>query len=863
MRQNDPHEGETRLRRLASLLDLTHDAIFVRDLDDVIVYWNRAAAEYYGWSSAEAVGHVSHALLKTVFPQPLDEITATLERTDRWEGELVHTTRDGSRVVVASRWSLRRDEQGRPAGVLATNNDITERKRAEAELRRGHAYMAEAQRLSHAGSYAWRPSDNSLTWSDETYRIYGLDRATRPTVEYVSERVHPEDRATLGQVIDDARLKSKDFDFEHRLLMPDGSVRHLYAVAKAVTDETGQVEFVGVVVDVTKEKEAEEERRANLRFLESMDRINRAIQGTNDIERMMSDALGATLSIFDCDRVALVYPCDPDAASARVVMARTRPAFPVTYSGRPGGIPVFEAYVRIFRALRATAGPHRLDARTDPPLTEEVRTLTGAQSLLGMAIHPKVDAPYMLALVQCSYERVWTEREVRLFQEIGRRLADGLTTQLLLGGVRESARRYQNIFQTAAVSILEQDCSRIRTAMDDLRAGGVQDFRRYFADHPAVVEQSIHMIRLVDVNDATLALFGAQSKEELMQSPGKVIVPETMPLLAEWVLAIAERRTSFAAEARLQTLHGDQLDVLLTIAFPPEPTTLESVLVSIMDVTARRRAEEALRRARADFAHVSTLTTMGELAASIAHELRQPLSAIAMNGSAALRWLNREHPDLDEARDAAARTVREAQRADGVIRGLRALVGYSALQRGTLDLNDAMQEVLELVRSELRNKDIAVHLDLAHDLPAAYGDRVQLQQVALNLILNGVEAMVGVTDRARVLVLRTERAEPGGVAVVVEDTGAGFEPAIAERIFDPFFTTKPSGLGIGLSLCRSIVDAHGGRISAWPRVPNGTAFRFVVPTVANDGTPGGDRRPASVAVGSAHEGPASEELAPA
>jgi C4-dicarboxylate-specific signal transduction histidine kinase len=205
-----------------------------------------------------------------------------------------------------------------------------------------------------------------------------------------------------------------------------------------------------------------------------------------------------------------------------------------------------------------------------------------------------------------------------------------------------------------------------------------------------------------------------------------------------------------------------------------------------------------------------------------------------MNGSAALRWLDRERPDLGEARDAATRVVREAQRADSVIRGLRALVGNSGPQRDSLDLNDAMQEVLELARGELRRHGAAVQVDLAYGLPAAFGDRVQLQQVALNLILNGAEAMATVADRPKVLTVRTEGADPSGVAVVVEDAGPGLDPAIAGRIFEPFFTTKPNGLGMGLSICRSIVDAHGGKLSASPRSPYGTSFRFVVPTA--DGT---------------------------
>lgn len=255
----------------------------------------------------------------------------------------------------------------------------------------------------------------------------------------------------------------------------------------------------------------------------------------------------------------------------------------------------------------------------------------------------------------------------------------------------------------------------------------------------------------------------------------------------------------------------------------------DGVLETNTDISERKHAEEALQRAQRELSRVSALTTMGELAASIAHELRQPLAAIAMNGSAALRWLNRENPDLDEARDAAARTVQEAQRADEVIRGLRALLGNRALRRQAMQINDAIYEVLELVRGELRRQDIVVRTELATAPLPVFGDRVQLQQILLNLILNGIEAMSAVPRQSRELVIRTESAGPEGVAVTVEDTGAGLEPATADRIFDAFFTTKSDGLGMGLSICRSIVEAHGGRLSASPRAPQGASFRFTVP----------------------------------
>jgi PAS domain S-box-containing protein len=253
----------------------------------------------------------------------------------------------------------------------------------------------------------------------------------------------------------------------------------------------------------------------------------------------------------------------------------------------------------------------------------------------------------------------------------------------------------------------------------------------------------------------------------------------------------------------------------------------------MVDITERKGAEEALRIAQAELARAARLTTMGELAASIAHEINQPLAAIVMNGSAALRWLSQDAPDLDEARGALERVVNDGKRAGDVIHGLRSLAGKSGPQLTTLDIDDVIQEVLALAHGEVEQHGVVLHTDLSTGDRPVLGDRVQLQQVLLNLILNGIDAMKAVTDRPRELAVSSALAEPGSILVSVEDTGTGLDPAVSLRIFEPFVTTKSDGLGMGLSICRSIIDAHGGRLWVSPRVPHGTALRFTVPTGAD------------------------------
>jgi PAS domain S-box-containing protein len=247
------------------------------------------------------------------------------------------------------------------------------------------------------------------------------------------------------------------------------------------------------------------------------------------------------------------------------------------------------------------------------------------------------------------------------------------------------------------------------------------------------------------------------------------------------------------------------------------------------DITERKRAEEALRDARADLERMARLTTMGELTASIAHEINQPLAAIVTQSEAASRFLDRDEPDLDEVQDALSAIRQDGMRAGEVIRGLRALARKSGPQLTKLDIDDVISEVLALARGELRRHDVVLHTELAADDRPVMGDRVQLQQVLLNLIMNGVEAMREVTERARELTVSSTLAEPGSVLIAVEDTGTGLDPAVAERMFQPFFTTKPDGLGMGLAICRSIVEAHGGRLWVSPRDPHGADVRFTVP----------------------------------
>jgi len=241
------------------------------------------------------------------------------------------------------------------------------------------------------------------------------------------------------------------------------------------------------------------------------------------------------------------------------------------------------------------------------------------------------------------------------------------------------------------------------------------------------------------------------------------------------------------------------------------------------------RASEALREAQTELAHVNRVTTMGQLAASIAHEINQPLAAVVTNASAGLRWLARQPPNVEEARNALGRIIKDGDRASDVIGRIRALIKKAPPQKDGLEINEAILEVIALTRGEVVKNGVSVQTQLAEELPLIQGDRVQLQQVILNLIINAVEAMSGVSEGSRELLIGTGQEASGGVLVTVQDSGPGLNPESFDRLFDAFYTTKPGGTGMGLSICQSIVEAHGGRIWASRSAGPGATVQFTVP----------------------------------
>jgi signal transduction histidine kinase len=553
----------------------------------------------------------------------------------------------------------------RSAVLQNANSILAARQRAE---RRRDAYLAEAQRLSHTGSFGWTVSTGEINWSDETFRIFQYDRTTKPTVELILQRVHPEDVAGVTKKIERASQDATNFDLEYRLLMPDRSVKHVHVVAHASSDESGRLEFFGAVMDVTAAKLEIEDRKRAEELLAGEKRLLEMI-ARGDSRALVLDALCRLVEELASGCLASILLLDANANRLRHGAA---PSLPMPYIDAIDGIVIGPSVGSCGTAAY----------RAEPVIVSDIAT-----------------------------DPLWAD-----FRDLA--LAHGLRA----------------CWSTPIVS-----------------SGG-----------------------------KVLGTFAIYTREP--RSP----TPDIHNLI-------------------------EQITHLASIAIE------------------REQAEERLSQSQADLARVSRVTTMGELTASLAHEVNQPIAAAVTNANACLRWLAGDIPDLEEARAAATRIVRDGTRAAEIISRIRLLFKKGTSQRELVDLNEVIRETIALLRSEATRTSISVRTELAANFPQLMGDRVQLQQVLMNLIMNSIDAMKDV-DGTRELVIKSQRAEDEQVLVSVSDTGVGLPSQKADQIFDAFFTTKPHGTGMGLRISRSIAESHGGRLWAAGNSPRGASFCLTLPT---------------------------------
>ncbi|MDU0364309.1 PAS domain-containing protein [Rhizobium sp. 25PS6] len=392
-----------------------------------------------------------------------------------------------------------------------------------------------------------------------------------------------------------------------------------------------------------------------------------------------------------------------------------------------------------------------------------------------------------------------------------------------------SEQKYRTIFDSAGFATWESDWSEtMRIALASVPDG--QQLGAWLESHPEITQQAIAAAVIRDANPAAVHLFEAGDSEALVGSNlcGRYL-PGGASALSDVIVALAAGETMAETEVRLQTFGERVADVVLRVTILPGGQNWSHVLVIAFDVTERNEARTRYEQVSAELAHAARVSMLGQLAASIAHEVNQPLAAIINYGKSAKRFLRRPQPDLEDVGSCIDKMISNGTRAADVVDRVRRLARKTAPQTDPVNLTDLIEDAIALIQSEARAHSVRLRRRSSGDLPDVMADRVQVQQVLVNLLLNGIQAMRELGDRARELYIDTAVLPDGMVRVAVVDCGAGFPASGEAKIFEPFFTTKPDGMGIGLSICRSIIEHQGGRISAANNEVFGATVSFTLP----------------------------------
>jgi PAS domain S-box-containing protein len=860
--------------------------------------------------------------------------------------------------------------QREQAQLLAHTIDL------DALRRRQAAHLAEAQKLSLTGSFSWNIETGEIFWSEESFRIFGFDAATKPSMEAVLTRVHPDDLARVREVMEGVRRDKRDLDLEHRLSMPDGSVKHLRVMARPLASAHG-VQLVGALMDITDRRTTEEA----LRYSEH--------RYTNLFQAMAASFWELDFSGVDGMLRGLLKSGVTDF---RAYM-REHPEFVREMMRRTRVVDVNDQTVAMF----GRGSKVELLGNVEPFWPEESTQAYAEGVLAGIARKHsysvecklrRIDGTLFDALFTSAYPPDTMGKGSLMVGVI-----DITERKQAFAKLQASERRYQNLFQAMAVSFWEVDFSATNKIIRGLRTAGVTDFRRHFRDNPHVVREVLRGTRVVDANDQTVALFGRGRKEEMLTTVEPYWPEESWPDYAEALLSSMAGNLKFSVETRLRKLDGSLFDAqftvwyspddkakglaavlditarkrayaelerseqryralfhhmpiplwrmnstkllallkearahgiidlgrhmdenpdflerameaitieevnrsavdlfgakeaseltgsvsaywragnqtfrrimearfrgeqahqeetklttrdgrvlegLFTSAFPPALSGLGISINSFVDGTERIKAQAKLQQVEAEFAHAARVSMLGELTASIAHEVNQPLAAITTNGEAGLRWLSRPNPDLAEVTEIVDEIVADARRASDIIARVRAMAMRQAPEKTLLSLDEVIGEAMLFLRHEVQARGVAFSHRPCSEAPAIRGDRTQLQQVVVNLAVNAMQAMATVGGNDRRIVIHSRVPEAGSLCCTIEDSGPGLSPDQAGRLFESFFTTKDGGMGMGLPICRSIIEAHGGYIAADNASELGGArFSFTLPLAGTAGS---------------------------
>jgi PAS domain S-box-containing protein len=745
-----------------------------------------------------------------------------------------------------------------------------------ASLRRSEAYLAEAQRLTHCGVTAYKGS-TVYYGSEEIYRIWGFDPAQGvPSRKAVLQRIHPDDRDRLNAEVERALGEKKRYSAAYRILLPDGTVKHLESIGQPVFSTDGElVEVVATQIDVTERKRSEEalrEREAKIRRLVDSNIIGifvwdfdgRILEANDEFLRMVSydreDLVSGRI------RWAELTPPDwRERNNARIEQQKS--------SGR------FEPFEKEFTRKDGSRVPVLIGGATFEDggsqgvafvldLTERKRAedaLREREAQLAEArreLRQMIDTiPIPVASYSPDAKRDFVNAAWKQYTGLSDEAARGTEWSVVAhpDHIAPGEKMWRDAFATGEPWHTEERVRRAdgqyrwfaidRVAARDENGkivkwyGTAYDIEDRKRAEDALRESEHKLRQIIDTIPAHVVRYQPDGAADFMNQTfsefigpgigfdnlGSVVHPEDYPKRArDWDIHVAAAEP-YDIEMRVRRADGVyRWHRSRRVPLRDANGAIVNWYGAGHDIDDQKRAEEAYREAQLELAHANRVATIGQLTASITHEVNQPITAAVTYALAARRWLSAEPPNFHEVDDALSLIVKEGNRAGEVVGRIRALIKKAPARKDAVAINDVILEVVALTRTEAANNGVSVRTQLAEGLPRVQGDRVQLQQVLLNLIINAIEAMRDVGEEERELLI-SSRNEPDGVSVEVRDSGPGFAEADIHRVFEAFYSTKPSGLGLGLSICRSIIETHNGRLWASPNVPRGAIFGFTAP----------------------------------
>ena len=874
----------TKLRaseaRFRSFINDATDGFFLFDEHQALVDVNRQACESLGYSREEMIG-----MHPRDFDAGLDEASITRIGEQVASGETVtfetrHRRKDGTIFPVEVR--ARQFQHGAHRFRLALARDITERKRIEEVLRESEVRLQKAQQIAHVGWWERDFATSRVFLSDEVCRIFGLEAVDLPEwhARWLS-LIHPEDRPRAGEAAAAALLPgSPRYDVEYRVIRPDGTVRVVHSQGDVTWDESGRpLRQFGVLQDITELRQAEQELRA------SEGRFRIFVDHATDAFLLLDD----DWTILDVNRQA----CHGLGYSRKELIGKHKSDFDVGLDGT--SIQRLKQRTVAGEAITFETRHRRKDGTSFPVEVRLNQFEQGGRRYLCLVrdISERKRAEDELreseerfrTLVQFSFDVYWESDAQHRFirQEFAEGLGDAPAPDSEIGKTRwevpylePDAEAWRKHRETLDAHLPFRDFELARPAPDGgkryVSVSGLPVFDksgrfigyrgvgrhiterkraevalRHSEAYLAEAQRLSHTGTLAF--NATAPVFWSQESyriwglDPLQGLPNRETVlqrihPDDRERVDVETEEAVRQKRDFALEFRIVLPDGTVKYIEATghPLFSADGELAEMVATHV-DVTERKRAQqehERLRQLEADLAHVNRLSIMGELTASLAHEILHPIATARNNARSGMRFLELSPPKLVEAKEALACVVRDADRAKDIVGRIRDHIKKAPPRNDRFDINEAIEEVIEMARAPIDKNGVSVRTRLAAGVTSVWGDRVQLQQVVLNLILNAVEAMDSAEERGRTLLIRTEQRGAAGILVAVHDSGPGIDPEHLQRVFEPFYTTKESGLGMGLSICRSIIDGHGGRLWADADQPRGTVFQFTLPAAQED-----------------------------